>query len=45
MGEAEKERISKFLDVTPIGYARRFQEPQFVNALRLALVAERGGTD
>jgi hypothetical protein len=32
-------------NVTPIGYARRYPDPRFVNAAAIAAVIERGGTE
>jgi ankyrin repeat protein len=31
--------------VTPVGYARRYPDPRFVNAAAIAAVEERGGTE
>jgi ankyrin repeat protein len=45
MGDPEKEVPREFRDVTPIGYARRFQEPAWVNDPAVAAVAEHGGTE
>jgi ankyrin repeat protein len=45
MDDREKERMREFHNVTAIGYARQFQEPRWVNAPALALIAERGGTE
>lgn len=45
MGDPEKERMREFHDVTPIGYARQFQEPDWVNDPAIAVIAERGGTE
>jgi ankyrin repeat protein len=45
MGDPEKESTREFHNVTPIGYARQFQEPRWVNAPAIAAIAERGGTD
>jgi ankyrin repeat protein len=45
MGDREKEQLREFQDVTPIAYARQFQEPRWVNAPALAVIAERGGTE
>jgi hypothetical protein len=45
MGDPEKERMREFHNVTPIGYARQFQEPSWVNGPAIAAIAERGGTE
>jgi hypothetical protein len=45
MGDREKEQLREFHDVTPIAYARQFQEARWVNAPALAVIAERGGTE
>lgn len=42
MGDPEKERMREFHNVTPIGYARQFQEPHWANGPALA---ESGGTE
>jgi ankyrin repeat protein len=44
MGTPEKEIMHEFHNVTPIGYARQFQEPAWVNGPAVAFIAERGGT-
>lgn len=44
-GDPEKEKMREFHNVTPIAYARQFQEPRWVNEPALAAIAERGGTD
>ena len=44
MGDPEKEKMFEFHDVTPIGFARKFQEPRWVNAEALKLIADAGGT-
>jgi ankyrin repeat protein len=41
-GQAPAEALR---DVTPIGYARRYPDPRFVNAPAIAAIAERGGTE
>jgi ankyrin repeat protein len=43
VGDPEKERLREFHDVTPIGYARQFQEPGWVNGPAIAAIVERGG--
>lgn len=44
-GDPEKERMREFHNVTPIGYARQFQDPSWVNGPAIALIVERGGTE
>jgi ankyrin repeat protein len=44
VGDPEKELMREFHSVTPIGYARQFQEPNWVNEPAIAAIAERGGT-
>jgi ankyrin repeat protein len=44
VGEPEKERMHEFHDVTPIGFARDFQEPAWVNEPAIAAIKEYGGT-
>jgi ankyrin repeat protein len=44
-GDPEKERMRVFHDVTPIGYARAFQEPRWVNAPAITAIVERGGIE
>ena len=38
------EEAAEFRDVTPIGYARQFQEPGWVNGPAITAIAQRGGT-
>jgi hypothetical protein len=45
MGDPEKEMMREYHDVTPIGYARRWQEPSWVNGPAIAALLERGGTE
>jgi hypothetical protein len=45
MGDPEKERMREFHDVTPIGYARQFQEPGWANDPAITAIAGRGGTE
>jgi ankyrin repeat protein len=45
MGDPEKERMREFHDVTPIGYARQFQEPTWVNGPAITAIVECGGTE
>jgi ankyrin repeat protein len=45
MGDPEKEMMREFHNVTPIGYARQFQEPSWVNGPAIAAIVERGGTE
>jgi ankyrin repeat protein len=44
MGDPEKERMREFHDVTPIGYARQWQEPSWVNGPAIAAIMARGGS-
>lgn len=43
MGDPEKERMFEFRDATPIGYARQYQEPAWVNVAAIAEIEARGG--
>jgi hypothetical protein len=43
MGDPEKEMMREFHNVTPIGYASQFQEPNWVNRPAIAALVERGG--
>jgi hypothetical protein len=43
MGDPEKERMVVFHEVTPIGYARQYQEPGWVNEPALTALAAAGG--
>ncbi|MBI3832207.1 MAG: ankyrin repeat domain-containing protein [Planctomycetes bacterium] len=45
MGHPDKEKMHEFHNVTPIGYARQFQEPKWVSADAVNLIAQRGGTE
>jgi hypothetical protein len=45
MGDPDKERMTEFREVTPIGYARRFQEPTWVSGPAVAAVAAAGGAE
>ena len=45
MGDPEKETMREFHNVTPIGYARQWQEPSWVNGPAISAIAERGGTE
>ncbi len=45
MGDAEKEQPFEFRNVTPIGYATRFQEPRWVSQPALALLRAHGGSE
>lgn len=45
MGDAGKERIEDFHQVTPLGYARRYVEPRWVSERAVALLRERGGVE
>jgi ankyrin repeat protein len=42
-GDAEKERMREFHDVTPIGFARQFPEPAWINQSAIAAIIEHGG--
>jgi ankyrin repeat protein len=43
MGDAEREQMREYRDVTPIGFAREFQEPGWVNEAAIAAIREHGG--
>jgi hypothetical protein len=45
LGDPAKETMREFHDVTPIGYARHFQEPRWVNGPAITAIVERGGTE
>jgi ankyrin repeat protein len=45
MGDPEKERMREFHNVTPIGYARQFQEPSWMNGPAITAIVERGGME
>jgi ankyrin repeat protein len=45
VGDPEKEKMREFHNVTPIGYARQFQEPSWVNGPAVAAIVERGGIE
>ena len=45
MGDPAKEMMREFHNVTPIGYARQFQEPGWVNGPAITAIVERGGTE
>ena len=45
MNEPEKETMFEFHDVTPVGYAQRFQEPRFVSLPALELLRKYGGVE
>lgn len=45
IGDPERERMHEYRNVTPLGYARRFQEPGMVNEPAVALLAQRGGIE
>jgi ankyrin repeat protein len=45
MGDPEKEMMREFHNVTPIGYASRWQEPSWVNGPAITAIVERGGTE
>jgi ankyrin repeat protein len=42
-GDQEKVRMCEFHDVTAIGFASQFQEPQWVNDAAIATIREYGG--
>jgi ankyrin repeat protein len=44
MGNADKERMHEYHDVTAIGFARQFQEPSWVNEAAIAAIEAFGGT-
>jgi hypothetical protein len=44
VGDPEMERMREFHNVTPIGCARQFQQPSWVNGPAIAAIAQRGGT-
>jgi ankyrin repeat protein len=44
-GNPETEKMREFHNVTPIGYARRFQEPGWVSEPALTLLAAHGGME
>jgi hypothetical protein len=45
MGDPEQELMREFHDVTPIAYARQFQEPRWVNEPAVTAIAEHGGRE
>jgi len=45
MDEPEKETMFEFQDVTPLGYAQRFQEPRFVSEPAVELLRKHGGVE
>jgi hypothetical protein len=45
MGDPAKESMREFHNVTPLAYARQFQEPRFVNQPAVAAVREHGGVE
>ena len=42
-GDAEREKMHEFHNVTAIGFARQFQEPEWVNEAAIAAIREYGG--
>ncbi|HUY90382.1 MAG TPA: ankyrin repeat domain-containing protein [Pirellulales bacterium] len=42
-GDAEKERMREYHDVTAIGFARQFQEPSWVNEAAIEAIRQHGG--
>ncbi len=45
MNEPEKEKLVEFRNVTPLGYARNFQEPSWVCRPALELLSAHGGEE
>ena len=45
MGDPKKETMREFHNVTPIGYARQFQEPNWVNGPAITTIVEHDGTE
>ncbi len=45
MGDPEREQMRAYHNVTPLGYARQFQEPWMVSEPAVALLVERGGVE
>jgi ankyrin repeat protein len=43
MGDPEKEKMREYQDITPIGFARMFQEPQWVNEAAIVAIREYRG--
>jgi ankyrin repeat protein len=43
MGDAEKEKMREFHDVTAVEYGRQFQEPRMINEAAIAAVVASGG--
>ncbi|MGE5192115.1 MAG: hypothetical protein ACM3U2_06390 [Deltaproteobacteria bacterium] len=43
MGDPAKDRMIEYLEVTPIGFARQFPEPKWVNDAAIAALVEHGG--
>jgi ankyrin repeat protein len=43
MDDVGKEELREYHDVTPIGFARMFQEPQWVNEAAIGAIREYGG--
>lgn len=43
MGDAEKEKMREFHDVTAVEYGKQFQEPRMINEAGIAAVVESGG--
>jgi hypothetical protein len=44
MDDPEKEIMREFCNVTPIGYAHQFQEPNWVNGPAITTIVKHGGT-
>lgn len=45
MGDAEKERLIEYANVTPIGFARAFPVPEWVNEPAIVSLVEHGGAE
>jgi ankyrin repeat protein len=44
MGDPEQEQMREFHNATPIGYARQYVVPEWINEAAVAAIAEHGGT-
>jgi ankyrin repeat protein len=45
MGDPEIEKMHEYHNVTPIGYARHWPEPSWINTPAIAAITEHGGTE
>jgi hypothetical protein len=45
MGDPEKEMPREYHNVIPMGYARQFQEPSWVNGPAITAIVEHGGME